>query len=141
MVCGVRELAQRAPAEDDGHGLAEGGEEVVTRVVRDDEGAVDIAAEQIAPGLLRGRGRMRELEIEHVVAVVQAVADALDDVGEVRVAEEAMRVLRHHEGDRHRGAHGEGAGGPVRDVVEFADRALDGLDDLGTHSWGVVDHP
>ena len=44
--------ADRAAAEDDGQRWAELRDELVAGVVRHDEGAVDVAAEQVAPGLV-----------------------------------------------------------------------------------------
>ena len=82
---------------------------------------------------------MGELQVEDVVAVVQPVADALDDVREVGVPEEAVRVLGHDEGDRHRRPRDERPSRPVRHVVQLADRGLHGSLDLGTDLRGGVD--
>ena len=62
---------------------------------------------------------MGQLQVEDVVAVVQPVGDALDDVGEVGVPEEAVGILRHDEGDRHRRPRNEGSSRPVRHIVQL----------------------
>ena len=106
--------------------------------MRDDERAVDAARRDVARCLVVGVLGSDE-QTEHVGRCRDAVVDARDDRREVRISEEAHRVLRHDERDRVRLPGGQRAGSTVRHVVQLGDRLLDRRERLRAHAPAAVD--
>lgn len=127
-VDGGQRLVLAAAAADDGGDL-QLGEEVGQRVVGvdgDQEDAVDAVGGEVLGEAASFAGAVGEGEEELEVGRAEGGADAAEDVGEVRLGEEAGLGFGDDQGDGVGAVGGQGAGGGVRDVTQFRDGGLDG---------------